>query len=275
MEKIINFFEQKAKIILGFSVFVCLSHFAICIFKGFELFEALFGLGLSIALFFLTWGIIFVVLGFQKINPFCPKSVFKFFCYFFIVLSVIGVVGAIFNDLILSLIKSKDEMMAISQAQMPLASVYAIIFLYRKTFGKNGEIAQNQKEVSEKKKISVKYVALIAVSLVVALVFCFSVFSSFKNSEPYLHSIKLIEENAEVQEYLGENYKLPIFVSGSMSTSANGTGFASISYSLKGKNGKSRVYVEAQKENDIWFYKKVIFYKTKGSSDCVDLLLFF
>ncbi len=273
MEKIIDFFEQKAKIILGFSVFVSIAHFAICIFKGFELFEALFGLGLSIAFFFLAWGILFLVLGFQKINPFCPKQFFKFFCYLFIVLSVFAEVGYIFNDLIISLLKSKDEMMEFSGTTAPLGFIYAIIFLYRKTFGKNGEIAQNQKEVTEKKKISVRYVALIAVSLVVALVFCFSVFSTFKNSEPYLHSIKLIEENAEVQEYLGENYKLPIFVSGSMSTSANGTGFASISYSLKGKNGKSRVYVEAQKENDIWFYNKVVFYKIKGKADCVDLLL--
>lgn len=273
MEKIIDFFEQKAKIILGFIFFVCLSHFAICIFKGFELFEALFGLGLSIALFFLTWGIIFVVLGFQKINPFCPKSVFKFFCYFFIVLSVIGVVGAIFNDLILSLIKSKDEMMEISQAQMPLASVYAIIFLYRKTFSKSDETEIKQKAPTEKKKIFAKYVALYAIVFVLALAVIFSVLSGLKNCEPYLQSVQLIETNAEVQEYLGENYKLSKFVSGSLVTSAGGKGSAELSYSIKGKNGTSRVYVEAQKENDIWFYNKVVFYKIKGKADCVDLLL--
>ena len=74
-------------------------------------------------------------------------------------------------------------------------------------------------------------------------------------------------------EYLGEEYKLPIIISGSMSMNGNGTGKASLSYKIKGKNGISRVYIDAEKENGIWKYNKVIFYKEKGNADSIDLLL--
>ena len=52
-------------------------------------------------------------------------------------------------------------------------------------------------------------------------------------------------------EYLGEKYKLPIIISGSMSMNGNGMGQASLSYKIKGKNGISRVYIDAEKENGI------------------------
>ena len=74
-------------------------------------------------------------------------------------------------------------------------------------------------------------------------------------------------------EYLGEKYKLPIIINGSMSMNGNGTGQASLSYKIKGKNGISRVYIDAEKENGIWNYKKIIFYKQKGKVDSIDLLL--
>ena len=58
-----------------------------------------------------------------------------------------------------------------------------------------------------------------------------------------------------------------------MSTNGNGPGKVSISYTIKGKNGSSRVYVDAEKENGIWNYKKIIFYKQKGKVDSIDLLI--
>nr|WP_253674833.1 cytochrome c oxidase assembly factor Coa1 family protein [Treponema sp. OMZ 855] len=60
-------------------------------------------------------------------------------------------------------------------------------------------------------------------------------FSLFKNSEPYKYSLELIENNQDAMEYLGEEYKLPIIISGSMSMNGNGTGQASLSYKKKGK----------------------------------------
>ena len=42
---------------------------------------------------------------------------------------------------------------------------------------------------------------------------------------------------------------------------------------IKGKNGISIVYIDAEKENGIWKYNKVIFYKEKGKADSIDLLL--
>ena len=74
-------------------------------------------------------------------------------------------------------------------------------------------------------------------------------------------------------EYLGEDYKLPKIISGSMSTNGDGTGKVSISYTIKGKNESSRVYGDAEKENGIWNYKKIIFYKQKGKVDSIDLLI--
>ena len=100
-----------------------------------------------------------------------------------------------------------------------------------------------------------------------------NIFSLFKNSEPYKYSLELIENNQDVMEYLGEEYKLPIIISGSMSMNGNGMGQASLSYKIKGKNGISRVYIDAEKENGIWKYNKVIFYKEKGKADSIDLLL--
>ncbi len=79
MEKVIDFFEKKLKSILCIGFGICLLHCIICISKGTEYKEALLFFGISIGLYFVAWGMIFFVLGFQRINPFCPKSVFNFF----------------------------------------------------------------------------------------------------------------------------------------------------------------------------------------------------
>ena len=79
MEKIIDFYEKRIKIILGIILGVCILNCIICICKDIKVSEALLGFGISIVFFFIAWAIVFIVLGFQKINPFCPKSIFKFF----------------------------------------------------------------------------------------------------------------------------------------------------------------------------------------------------
>jgi len=158
-----------------------------------------------------------------------------------------------------------------------LGFIYGSVYLYRKAFGKNSESEVSGRKIeksdeSKKKKI-IKCVVIFGIGFIGAIIVCTSIFSLFKNSEPYKYSLELIENNQDAMEYLGEEYKLPIIISGSMSMNGNGTGQASLSYKIKGKNGISRVYIDAEKENGIWKYNKVIFYKDKGKADSIDLLL--
>jgi len=85
MEKIIDFYEKRIKIILGIILGVCILNCIIRICKDIKISEIVLGFGISIGFFFIAWAMVFIVLGFQKINPFCPKSIFKFFCYFVII----------------------------------------------------------------------------------------------------------------------------------------------------------------------------------------------
>ena len=135
MEKIINFFEKNVKLILGTIFVVCILNCIICICKDIKLLEALLVFGISIGLFFVAWGMVFVVLGLQKINPSCPESVFKFFCYFIIIIGAIGVLFGIVHDIILCLIKDKNDMFPFAYSTGSLGFIYGSIFLYRKTFG--------------------------------------------------------------------------------------------------------------------------------------------
>jgi predicted nucleic acid-binding Zn ribbon protein len=130
----------------------------------------------------------------------------------------------------------------------------------------------NKKRNRQKHTTMITVIVTAVVVLGLASLISFSVFSSFKSCEPYKHSIELIEKNSEIKDFLGENYKQRGLISGSISTSGDLTGKASISYKLKGKEGISRVYVVAEKENGIWNYQKIVFYKQSGSSDSINLL---
>ena len=276
MEKIIDFYEKRIKIILGIILGVCILNCIICICKDIKVSETLLGFGISIVFFFIAWAMVFIVLGFHKISPFCPKSIFKFFCYFFIIVSTIGIIFGIINDTIICLLKNKNDIFPFAYSTCPLGFVYGNIFLYRKTFGKDKEIeVKTNIEITDetKKKKIIKCVVIFGIGFIGAIIVCTSIFSLFKNSEPYKYSLELIENNQDAMEYLGEKYKLPIIISGSMSMNGNGMGQASLSYKIKGKNGISRVYIDAEKENGIWKYNKVIFYKEKGKADSIDLLL--
>ncbi len=112
--------------------------------------------------------------------------------------------------------------------------------------------------------------------MAIFVVFCASIIisvgSAFKNSIPYKHSIELIENNQMIKDYLGNDYKQTGMMSGSISTRADSSGKARFSYKLKGKNGISFVYIDAYKENGVWNYNKINFYKEKNSSDVINLL---
>lgn len=273
MEKVIDFFEKKLKLILSIGFVICLLHCIICISKGIEYKEALLFFGISILLYFVAWGMIFFVLGFQRINPFCPKSVFNFFCYLFIILSLVGILYGFLNDTILCLIKENKEIESMAFSTVPLGFIYGTIYLYKKNNNSEQKIEKEVETPETKKKQKIKYILIFSIGLLLAIIVYIFVFSTFSNCEPYKYSVEVIENNQEILEYLGENYKISKIISGSISTSGDRTGKASISYTIKGKNGKSRVYVDALKENGIWNYRKLIFYKEKGKVDSIDLLL--
>ncbi len=126
--------------------------------------------------------------------------------------------------------------------------------------------------VQKKRGKMFKFAAIVVCAAAFMLAIFFSVFSAFANSEPYKHSIELIESNAETQNWLGENYKRKGFFSGSINVSGDATGNAAMSYKLRGKNGVSRVYMQATKENGVWRYEKILFYKNANSDDAIDLI---
>ena len=136
---------------------------------------------------------------------------------------------------------------------------------------KTTEEIKKIKKRENKKIIITVFTVLLIIFILVAGIFIF-VGMAFKNSEPFKHSIELIENNSEIMEYIGNDYKQTGMILGSINVSGDSTGNASIMYKIKGKNGISRIYVKAEKENGIWIYQKILFYKEIGSTDVIDLL---
>jgi len=136
---------------------------------------------------------------------------------------------------------------------------------------KTTEEIKTIKKRENKKIIITVFTVLLIIFILVAGIFIF-VGMAFKNSEPFKHSIELIENNSEIMEYIGNDYKQTGMILGSINVSGDSTGNASIMYKIKGKNGISRIYVKAEKENGIWIYQKILFYKELGSTDVIDLL---
>ena len=136
---------------------------------------------------------------------------------------------------------------------------------------KTTEEIKTIKKRENKKIIIIVFTVLLIIFILVAGIFIF-VGIAFKNSEPFKHSIELIENNSEIMEYIGNDYKQIGMILGSINVSGDSTGNASIMYKIKGKNGISRIYVKAEKENGIWIYQKILFYKGFGSTDVIDLL---
>lgn len=107
------------------------------------------------------------------------------------------------------------------------------------------------------------------VVLVVAILFL--VKGIFKSSEPYKHSIGVIETNPEVMRSLGDNYRQTGFIFGSIRVSGK-NGSADFSYRLRGMSGISKVKVTAIKASGSWIYTVIDFYPDARGSDVVNLL---
>lgn len=136
---------------------------------------------------------------------------------------------------------------------------------------------KSKEELADAKKKQ-KMTILITVLIIIAIFVLFitilftSIGTAFKTSVPYKHSIELIENNQAIMDYLGNDYKQKGMMAGSISSSGTSSGKAVFSYKIKGKNGISMVYIDAYKENGIWNYNKINFYKESKSSDLINLL---
>lgn len=277
MENLMDWVSRKKKYIFIFALCTCLIHFIICVQKNIGMGKSLSSLGISLVLFFVGWGASFLVLGFQHLNPFCSKKVFRFFCYFFFIGGLIGTFCNVIYDIFVSLMLPKEKLNEFSSVPLILGDVYSCIFLFNK-YGREpastNEIAEKNLdgEGTGKKKSYIKWIALFGGIIVFVVGLFFGIETAFEKSEPYKHSLELIENNADAKKYLGEDYSRTGVISGSMSTKSGGVGSADISFKIKGVNGVSTVYVDAYKEYDVWKYKLVRLYKLKGVDDFIDLL---
>jgi len=137
--------------------------------------------------------------------------------------------------------------------------------------------SKTEEEIDElKKNRKKKIIITVIIIILVFAIFCTFFFTfigkTFKDCIPYKHSIELIENNKTIMDYLGSDYKQTGMIAGSLSTSGDSSGKATFSYKLKGKNGISRVYIDAFKENGIWNYTKINFYKEEQSPTVINLL---
>lgn len=108
-------------------------HLVLLIVQGFSTENIIFFMAGAI-MYFLSWGMVFVVLGFQKINPLCPKVVFKWFCYFFMFCGALSLALSLLNDLISPFsMKKLDESVIFSSSPTSAGLLISSFRLYKNT----------------------------------------------------------------------------------------------------------------------------------------------
>jgi len=75
---------------------------------------------------------------------------------------------------------------------------------------------------------------------------------SMMKGEAYELSLKKIQQSPEVIALVGEPIVPGFFVSGSISSSGEGIGYANLSYSISGPNNQAYVVFEAHKRLGVW-----------------------
>jgi hypothetical protein len=168
MNKIIDYIEAHFKIIAFVLISICLAHGIIGFYKDVSLLKSLLYFGISVGLFFLTWGMVFLVLGVQNINPFCPKSVFKFFCYFIILFGLFGTILGLISDTILSIIKPVNEYNEFAMSLASFGFVSSAIYLYRKYYTKENTTKKKMnkyKNSTDKLKLSPEIIGILFAAL--------------------------------------------------------------------------------------------------------------
>ena len=123
-----------------------------------------------------------------------------------------------------------------------------------------------------KKQIILTVIIITAFFITFATMMFISVNSIFIKSTPYINVMQIVQNSEKVMESIGTNIEKSGFISGSISTSGDMTGNASFSFKIKGNMGKGRIYVQSIKENGVWEFTKIIFYKNKNDPNKIDLL---
>lgn len=100
VERTIKYYKQLVII----SLIIAFIKAIILVIKGLSIIETGIGMLMSIILLFICYGMIYLMLGLQLINPLCPKSVYIVFAYFFIVSSSVFLCVSVVNDLLVTFI---------------------------------------------------------------------------------------------------------------------------------------------------------------------------
>lgn len=119
--------------------------------------------------------------------------------------------------------------------------------------------------------IALYVISQLVFTVVLVVAIFFLVKGIIKASEPYKHSIGVIETNPEVMRSLGDNYRQTGFIFGSIRVSGK-NGSADFSYRLRGMSGISKVKVTAIKASGSWIYTELFFYPDARGSDVINLL---
>lgn len=114
-------------------------------------------------------------------------------------------------------------------------------------------------------------ISQVVFTVVLVIAIFFLVKGIFRASEPYKHSIAVIEANQQIMEQIGENYRQKGFILGSFQNSGK-KGGADFSYKVIGKSGISKVQVVAAKADGIWSYSVLDFYPDARGDDVINLL---
>ena len=114
-------------------------------------------------------------------------------------------------------------------------------------------------------------ISQVVFTVVLVIAIFFFVKGIFRASEPYKHSIAVIEANQQIMEQIGENYRQKGFILGSFQNSGK-KGGADFSYKVIGKSGISKVKVVAAKTDGIWSYSVLDFYPDARRDDVINLL---
>jgi hypothetical protein len=108
-------------------------------------------------------------------------------------------------------------------------------------------------------------------SLILFVVLLFvAVFSMMKKSDVYQHSMEVAQKNEQVIEKIGNQIESDGMISGNISTT-NYSGNAQLDIPIKGTKGTGLLHVIAVKQNNIWTYHTLEFYK-KDSDAPINLL---
>lgn len=133
MKTLIERIKSIDKILIIITLGVVFFYEIAAFIKGIPIVESILFFLLSCVMFFVGWGMMFLVLGFQAISPFCPKPIFKFFCYFFIAFLSISYIPFGFFT-IYSAIFINENNIPISILPAILGMLFSSIRLYNKYF---------------------------------------------------------------------------------------------------------------------------------------------